>query len=54
MNNIRELKIYGHSILMDDKQGFIIFPQDCTEEQIERIACYLDDEGLLRPEQKPD
>jgi hypothetical protein len=46
-NNIKEIKVYGHLVLMDIKKEEIIFPDDSlTQEEIENIACYLSEEGF--------
>ena len=46
-NNIKEIKVFGNTILLDYHKGEIIFPDDSlTQEEIENIACYLSEEGF--------
>jgi hypothetical protein len=44
---IQKIEILGVSIMIDHEQKEIVFPEDITDERLERIACYLHEEGFL-------
>jgi hypothetical protein len=47
-NNIKEIKVYGKTVLIDYEKGEIIFPDDSlSQDDLENIACYLVEEGFL-------
>jgi len=45
---IKEIRVYGKTVLIDYEKGEIIFPDDSlTQDDLENIACYLVEEGFL-------
>jgi hypothetical protein len=45
---IKEIRVYGNTVLIDYEKGEIIFPDDSlSQDDLENIACYLVEEGFL-------
>ena len=45
---IKEIRVYGKTVLIDYEKGEIIFPDDSlSQDDLENIACYLVEEGFL-------
>ena len=48
---IKEIRVYGKTVLIDYEKGEIIFPDDSlSQDDLENIACYLTEEGFLEAE----
>tara|TARA_Y100000310_G_scaffold93569_1_gene91057 strand:+ start:6894 stop:7058 length:165 start_codon:yes stop_codon:yes gene_type:complete len=45
---IQKIEVFGKPILIDHGEKEIIFPEDIDEEELNRIACYLHEEGFLQ------
>jgi hypothetical protein len=44
---IQKIEISGYSVMIDHETKEIVFPEDITDEELGRIACYLHAEGFL-------